>query len=274
MYRVKFRAIAIKYFLAFTKKALKLTGLLLLCLALLTQARPAQAANASNPQLEEQVLQILRNHPEVILESVQAYQQQQQQQLQQARQLFLQALKTNPKVIIGDSPTSGAAESKIVLVEFSDFQCPYCAEAHKTVKQFMAKHKDEVTLVYKHFPLAPIHPEAIPAAKAAWAANQQGKFWEYHDALFNQQDKLNEEFYMATAQKLNLDLEKFESDRKAADAAIEKDIQLAEYLGLSGTPFFILNEEALSGAIKLSEMDSALERVRKSQGTGRISSQG
>jgi protein-disulfide isomerase len=240
-----------------------IAGLLLLSLAWLTWPLPAQAASSVSPLVEEQVLQVIRNHPEVIVESLQAYQQQQQAQLQQIRQAFLQALETNPKVVLRESPTTGATDLKVVLVEFSDFQCPYCAEAHKIIKQFMAKHQDEVTLVYKHFPLSSIHPEAIPAAKAAWAALQQGKFWEYQDALFSQQDRLGEELYLATAKSLNLDLEKFNADRANADAAIEEDIRLAETLGLSGTPFLVLNGEAFSGGVQLSDLEKALARVRK-----------
>lgn len=264
MYQVQFLAIALTGCFALAKKALKITGLLLLCLVLLGWSLPAQAATQIRPELEEQVLQIIREHPEVLVESVQAYQQQQQQQLQQVQQAFVQTLKTDPKVVIRESPTTGATEPKVLLVEFSDFQCPYCAKAHETVKQFMAKHGDEVTLVYKHFPLAPIHPEAMPAAKAAWAATQQGKFWEYHDALFTQQDQLGEALYVATAKALNLDLEKFDRDRKIADAAIEEDIRLAETLGLSGTPFFVMNGESFSGAVQLSDIENILARAVKS----------
>jgi protein-disulfide isomerase len=251
-----------------------IAGLLLLSLAWLTWSTPAQAASPVSPMVEEQVLQVLRNHPEqvlqivrnhpeVLVESLQAYQQQQQAQLQQIRQAFLQALETNPNVVVRESPTTGATDLKVVLVEFSDFQCPYCAEAHKIIKQFMTKHQDEVTLVYKHFPLSSIHPEAIPAAKAAWAAFQQGKFWEYQDALFSQPDKLGEELYLATAKSLNLDLEKFNADRANADGAIEEDIRLAETLGLTGTPFIVLNGEAFSGGVQLSDLEKALARVRK-----------
>lgn len=258
------------------QKTLKLTGLmLLLSLTLLTQSLPAQAASQVSPLVEEQVLQVLRKHPEqilqlirehpeVIVQSVQAYQQQQQSQLQQIRQAFVQALQTNPKIVIRDSPTTGASDLKVVLLEFSDFQCPYCAQAHKTIQQFMSKHADEVTLVYKHFPLTPIHPEAMPAAKAAWAAFQQGKFWEYEDALFSQQDKLGNSLYVATAKSLNLDLEKFEQDRANADRAIEEDIQLAQTLGLSGTPFFVINGEAFSGDVKLSDLEKALAGASQS----------
>lgn len=252
-------------------KTLTVAASLMLCLLMFGWALPAQADNRISPRLSEQVLQIIREHPEVIIESVQAYQQQQQQQLQQAQQAFLQQLQTNPKLAIGESPTTGAEASKIVLIEFSDFQCPYCAEAHKTIKQFMAKHQDEVLLVYKHFPLTAAHPEALPAAKAAWAARQQGKFWEYQDALFTQQDKLGEALYMATAQSLNLDLEQFKGDRNAADAAIGQDMQLAERLGISGTPFFVMYGgstkgygEAFSGAVQLSDMENILARVSKS----------
>src|SRR5919202_1125026 len=272
MYRSQFLKNTLIRLLALAKKALQLTGLLLLSLTLLTWPLPAQAASEITPQVEEQVLQIIRNHPEqvlqiirshpeVILESVQAYQQQQQQeQLQQIRQVFLQALENNPKVVIRESPTTGASDLKVVLVEFSDFQCPYCAQAHKTIKEFMEKHQNEVTLVYKHFPLTPIHPEAMPSAKAAWAAGQQGKFWEFHDALFTQQDKLGEPLYVATAKALNLDLKRFDQDRNsnAASAAIQKDVHMAENLGVSGTPFLVMNGEPIPGAAQLADLEGLL----------------
>lgn len=275
MYRSQLLENTLISFRRLAKRALELTGLLLLSLALLTWPLPAQAASEVSPLVEEQVLQvirkhpeqvlqIIRNHPEVVVESLQAYQQQQQAQLQQIRQAFLQALETNPKLVIRESPTTGASDSKVVLVEFSDFQCPYCAQAHKTIKQFMAKHQDEVTLVYKHFPLTSIHSEAMPAAKAAWAAFQQGKFWEYHDALFSQPDKLGEELYLATAKSLNLDLDKFEQDRRHADEAIDEDIRLAQTLGLSGTPFLVLKGEAFSGDVQVSDLEEALAGVTNS----------
>lgn len=223
-----------------------------------------QAATQISPRLEEQILQVIRQHPEVVLESVQAYQQQQQQKLSQAQQSFLQEFKTDPKAVIGASPTTGTESSKVVLIEFSDFQCPYCAQAHDTLKELIVKHPDEVTLAYKHFPLAPIHAEAMPAAKAAWAAQQQGKFWEYHDALFAKQDKLGAELYVEIAQTLNLDLEQFNRDRAsdAASAAIGQDVQLAESLGLAGTPFFLIDTETFSGPIQLSEMENLLTAAK------------
>lgn len=232
----------------------------LLCL-ILSWSFPAQAATRISPKLEQQVMQIIREHPEVLIESVQAYQQQQQQQIRQSQQAFLQDLQVNPQSVIGNSPVTGSANSKIVLVEFSDFECPYCAEANKTLKQFMEKHQDEVTLVYKHFPLIQVHAESVPAAKAAWAAFQQGKFWEYSDALFSNQKQLDEAKYLDIATNLKLDLDKFKSDRALADNAIVKDMQLAQKLGLTGTPFFVMNGVTFSGAVQLSDMEKVLARA-------------
>ena len=241
--------------------------LLTICLSLTSCSEPAQSDQTVkvSPELEKQILQVIRNHPEVILESVQAYQQSQESQLEQARQTFLTQMKSNPKAVIGSSPTTGATAQDIVLVEFSDFQCPFCGRAHQTVRQFMNANKDKVTLVYKHFPLTQIHQQALPAALASWAAQQQGKFWEYQDALFTQQNKLGEELYVEIAQKLNLNLEQFNRDRNSQQAkeAIQKDIQLAESLGLSGTPFFIMNGQTFSGAVELSKMEEVLATVIK-----------
>lgn len=251
----------LKFLFATAKKSITVT-LLMLCLNLLNWTLPAQAATSITPELEQKILQVIRNHPEVILQSVQAYEQQQIQQIKQAQQAFLSEIRTNPEAVIGNSPRTGSPDGKVLLVEFSDFQCPYCAKAYETVKQFMANHQDEVTLVYKHFPLGSVHPEAMPAAKAAWAAGQQGKFWEYHDALFSQQDKLGEALYLEISRNMNLDLEKFQSDRTQANNEIYQDIQLAETLGISGTPFFVLNGQAFAGAIQLSDMESILARAK------------
>ncbi len=238
------------------------TSFLIGCIALIG----CTTGTMDNQKLEEQVLQIIRDNPQVIIESVQAYQQQEEDQMRGARQAFLQQMLTNPAAVIGNSPTFGAAAQKIVLVEFSDFQCPFCARAHQTIKAFMEKYKGEVTLTYKHLPLASIHPQAMPAAKAAWSAQQQGKFWEYYDALFEQQKDLGENLYVAIAENLNLDLAKFNRDRqsKEAEAAINQDVQLARQLGINGTPFFFLNQEAFSGALELPEVEQILAKVKQS----------
>ena len=220
----------------------------------------AQATKIS-PQLEKQVLEVLRKHPEVLLEVLQKYTIEQEKKQQQAQVEAIKQVRKNTKALIGDSPVMGASNRQIVMLAFSDFQCPFCATANKSLKEFMAKNKDKVTLVYKHFPLTQIHPEALPAARAAWAANKQGKFWEYHDLLFANQAKLSEAFYTETATSLKLDLKKFDADRKSADNFIVQDFQLGRKLAVEGTPTFIMNGEVVSGAASLADLEKALAKV-------------
>ena len=230
----------------------------LICL-ILSWSLPVQAQTKIDPQLEKQVLEIIRKHPEIIIESVGAYQQQQQQNVQKSRQEFINNFQANPQSVIGTSPTIGASKSKTVLIEFSDFECPYCAEAHQTLKDLLAKYPNQFTLVYKHFPLYQIHDQALPAATAAWAAYKQGKFWEYHDALFTNQKQLGETLYLDIAKKLNLNLTKFDNDRKLANKSIEKDLLLAQQLGLGGTPSFIITSPNFAGPVKLTEVEEILQ---------------
>lgn len=244
----------------------------MLCLVVLCWSMPVQASvnaqesdlrNPANESMEAEILQVLRDHPEVIWESLQTYQQQQRQRRSDAKNLLLKEFRTNPQQIIGESPTTGAVGQQIVLGEFSDFQCPYCAKVHKTLQQFMNSHQDEVILAYKHFPLTSMHPQAKSAAKAAWAAGQQGKFWPYHDALFTQQDELGEELYLDIAKNLNLNLERFNQDRNGntANVSIQRDIDTARVLGAKGTPFFVMNGETFSGNVPLSKFEEVLTRV-------------
>jgi protein-disulfide isomerase len=222
----------------------------------------AQSVKVS-PQLEKQILEVIRRHPDVMLEVLQKYAIEQQAKEQKAQADAIKQARKNTKALIGDSPVQGASDRQIVMVAFSDFQCPYCATADKSIKQFMAKHKDKVTLVYKYFPLTQIHPEALPAARAAWAANKQGKFWEYHDALYANQAKLSEAFYLETATSLKLDLNKFNTDRKNADNFIVEDFKLGRKLSVDGTPTFIINGEVVTGAASLADLEKALAQVTK-----------
>ncbi|MBV5261597.1 disulfide bond formation protein DsbA [Synechococcus moorigangaii CMS01] len=230
-----------------------------------------QADVTVDPELEAQILQVIRDNPQVLIDSVQAYQQSQQQaqqdQQQQSVEEFKQQVLSDPQAVIGDAPTMGSEDFTVVLIEFSDFECPFCARAHSTLKTFMAQNGETVTLAYKHLPLAQIHPQAIPAAEASWAAQQQGQFWEYHDQLFENQDRLGEELYQEIAENLGLDMAQFEGDRQNAQAAIQQDLELAQRLGLNGTPFFVLAStetgkfETFSGALDLQQYEEKLAAV-------------
>lgn len=215
--------------------------------------------------LEEQVLQIIRDHPEVIIESLQRYQERQTQQQDAA---LLQRVFAQPAQALGSSPRLGDEAAELILVEFSDFQCPFCKASEAYVSQFLSTNP-QVALVYKHFPLASIHAEALPSARAAWAAHQQGQFWEYHRRLFDGQSRLGAELYGQLAQELQLDLEQFERDRTSEDSlnAIEQDMRLGQSLGLQGTPLFVLyNLKTQSGALLrgvrgVQDFQAALDRL-------------
>ncbi len=156
----------------------------------------------------------------------------------------------NPvKFDIGSSPVKGKADAKVTIVEFSDFQCPYCRKGMEIMDEVTKMYPNDVKLAFKHLPL-PMHPEAKPAAKAAWAAQQQGKFWEMHDMLFKNQQALGKEAYPKFAKDLGLDTAKFEADMNsaAADKAVESDESSAEQLAFNGTPSFLVGGVKVSGA--------------------------
>jgi protein-disulfide isomerase len=220
-----------------------------------------------DPVLEQQVLEILRKNPEILYQVLRKYAEEkraaEEQQEKADRAAAVQKFFQDSKAVIGGSPTMGSTSNKILLVEFSDFQCPYCAKSHAVLQQFMAKHKDRVTLVYKNFPLTQLHPQALPSAKAAWAAHKQGKFWEYHDVLFANQAKLSEEFYLETAQKLKLDLPKFRADYAAADQSIVNDYSLGRKLDVQATPTLFMNGQLLTNAVSIEELEKLLAKVDK-----------
>lgn len=251
--------------ISFIRKISWAIGVLIAAWAVLLPhaALAEQLETVNSPQIEAQVLQIIRTHPEVLLESLTAYQIEQDRQKQHSRDRVLERFKQSPQVL-GHSPTTGAANGKMLIVEFSDFQCPFCAKAHTSLQQLVAE-RPNVQLVYKHLPLVSIHDQALPAALAAWAAGAQGKFWDYHDALFSQQSQLGEALYLNAARSLGLDLDRFNHDRqsKAAIAAITSDTELAKELGIAGTPSFVVtyddNVKLFSGS-DLSPITAALDR--------------
>jgi protein-disulfide isomerase len=254
----------------FPKKTLVLFSVLCLSFGLWSctgDSEQAQADVQVDSELEAQILQVIRDNPQALIDSVQAYQRSQQEQQQQLADNFQQQMISDPQAVIGDSPTLGAEAATVVLMEFSDFECPFCARASDTLKAFMERHADTVTLVYKHLPLEPIHPEAIPAAEASWAAQQQGKFWEYHDQLFENQGQFNQELYERIAQDLGLDLEQFAADRERARPAITQDLELAQSLGFNGTPVFIFAStetekiDVFTGALSLEEFEAKLSAI-------------
>jgi protein-disulfide isomerase len=153
------------------------------------------------------------------------------------------------KVPVGKSASKGPADALVTIVEFSDFQCPFSNRANPTVEQILNTYGRDVRAVFKQNPL-PFHSDAMPAAEAALAAGNQGKFWEMHDKLFANQRALKRENLEKYAAELKLNLAKFKAalDGKVGQAEIQEDQKLARSLGASGTPSFFINGRSLRGA--------------------------
>ena len=152
------------------------------------------------------------------------------------------------------SPVRGKASAPVTIAEFSDFQCPFCSRVTPTMKQIEEVYGDKVRVVWKNHPL-PFHPNALPAAVAAMAANEQGKFWEYHDLLFANQQKQSKDDFIQYAKNLKLDIARFTRDMDPAKykAKIDADSDEAMNLGASGTPAFFVNGHFVNGAKPFAE---------------------
>ena len=161
--------------------------------------------------------------------------------------------KANEGVVITQH-TKGNTDAGVVLTEYSDFQCPACGQFYPVVKSLMDQYGDKMALEYKHFPLITLHQFAVPAAKAAEAAGQQGKFWEMHDKLFENQSVWSAQgvtnprpYFDQYAEELGLDMDLFAQHYSASMIGdhIQEQFNEARQLGLTGTPSFYLNGERL-----------------------------
>ncbi len=151
-------------------------------------------------------------------------------------------------------------KAKVVLVEYSDFECPFCSRHHPVMQQVVDTYGDDVAWVYRHFPLS-FHPEAVPAAVASECAGQQGKFWEYADGLIAGQDKLGQSFYTQLASQLGLNANKFATclADPATQALVDEDIQSGSTAGVTGTPATFVNGQLVSGAVPFASFKQIID---------------
>jgi protein-disulfide isomerase len=148
------------------------------------------------------------------------------------------------------SRVRGDPKAPVTIIEFADFQCPYCRQAFSTMEALLAKYPSQIKLAYRDFPLRDIHPNAQMAAEAARCANDQGKFWEYHDLLFSNPNKLDRTGLLQQALALKLDEKSFTSclDTGKFRASIDEDVKAGASARVEGTPSFFINGVFLDGA--------------------------
>lgn len=218
---------------------------------------------------------------EKVAERITAYLQQQGQE--QRRQALLKELRPHypvtvalraPKVEVASDgePALGADGAPVTIVEFSDFQCPYCRQVQPTLKRLMAEYEGKVKLVFRDFPLRNIHPQAQKASEAAQCAAEQHKFWPYHDKLFAA-TSLHMDDLKKYAQELELHVEQFTAclDSNKHASGINADMQAGQNAGVNATPTFFVNGSVLSGAASYEHfkevVDAALEQAQSAQRT-------
>jgi protein-disulfide isomerase len=183
-----------------------------------------------------------------------------QERMQKVRQQFIDALKSKTPVRVMLEPprqnvsaakgaARGPATAPIQIIEFSDFQCPYCQRANPAIAQVLKVYGDRIHFVYRHFPL-PNHPNAQPAAEASECAAEQGQFWAYHDKLFANPSRLGPADLKQHAADLGLDRQKFDAcvDTRKYKAQVDADAEAGQQAGVNGTPAFFINGRVLTGA--------------------------
>ena len=188
----------------------------------------------------------------------------QNQKLAAKREEFLKSLRSQAKVVVNlkppaiqrievsvqGAPFKGGAKAPVTIVEFSDFHCPFCKQVVSTLVKLESQYGDKIKLVFRDFPIEGLHPGASKAHEAARCANEQGKFWAYHDKLFASPPNSSPEIFKGFAKEVGLEPVAFETCLGSGrhQEAIKKDIEEGQRVGVGGTPAFFINGRLLSGA--------------------------
>jgi protein-disulfide isomerase len=156
----------------------------------------------------------------------------------------------------------GPKDAPVTIIEFSDFQCPFCGRVVATLKEVVRLYPQQVRLAFRDFPIVSLHPKASKAAEAARCAGEKGKFWEYHDLLFEAQAQATTADFKRFAEQLKLDANSFATclDSGRYAAAVASDVQEGTRLGITGTPTFFINGRLVVGALPLETFQGLIER--------------
>ncbi|MEK6706251.1 MAG: DsbA family protein [Bdellovibrionota bacterium] len=177
-------------------------------------------------------------------------------------EIYFNKPKLQIPVEVGNAPVSGKADAPITVIEFSDFQCPFCARAADTVTELRKKYGEKVRVAFKHFPL-PMHQEAKPVSEASMCVNEQSsdKFWKFHDLAFKNQSKLDTASLESYAKQSGADIAKYSECIKAKKYAdlVSKDLEYGEKIGVKSTPTFFVNGQLVSGAVPMETFAEIIE---------------
>lgn len=271
------------------KNALRVAGIAGICalaqagLLLVGPSSPALAAqNVTDENLAQMLRQVLREKPELVMEVLRQNSEtvldiaQQGSTLRRKRSLEAQwreDIKVPKKAALDNRPVLGAADAPVTIVAFSDFTCPYCEQGAHTVRQLMQQYDKKVRYIFKHMPGGKDTPSRLASEYVVAAAMQSPeKAWKLYDQCFNQRERLSTEgeaFLKDAAGKVGLNAQKLATDAKSKKVKeiIEEDLADAKRLGIEGTPYFLVNDMVVRGALPLElfrgAVDMALEQTRK-----------
>lgn len=256
---------------------MKTSKTVVLCAGLVAGAAAWPAWGLSSQELQkslkehpEVMLDFLKDHKKEVFELVSQAAQEEQMRRQKEeeereKKEFEESFKNPLKPALPDaSRIRGSKSAKYTLVEYSDFQCPYCGRGYQTVEALRKKYGGDMRFVFKDLPL-PMHPQAMPAAKWFEAAALQSpeKAWAFHDKMFQNQQQLGEDFFKQTAKELGLDVKKLEEDAKSKAIAekIQADMDEGHGFGFTGTPGFLLNGVPVRGAYPIDYFEMIIDRL-------------
>lgn len=167
------------------------------------------------------------------------------------------------QLVTANDPVAGNPESGIVIVEFSDFQCPFCKEAFPIVRQLISEYQSKIKFVFRDFPISDSHPQAQKAAEAGQCAHAQGKFWEMHDKLFLNQGDLTVPALKRYAQEIGLDTGAFNQclDNGEKAVVVQQDFNDGVLSGVDGTPTFFINGTRFAGVLTMDNFKTAIDQL-------------
>jgi protein-disulfide isomerase len=217
------------------------------------EAHKARAGSRTFEQLQPEITQFLANEHNT-----------------QATRSFLDALRARHGIssllepyrvaVAADGPGRGKEHALVTIVEFGDFQCPYCRQEEVALQTILDRHPEDVRLVFRELPLTAIHPNALVAAQAAVCADRQGMFWQMHDAMYQNQNALAQSALIETAKRVGIDPERFSTclaDSGTAKA-VEKDAKAADELNINETPYLLINGRPMHGSIPVDQLEAVV----------------
>ncbi len=214
----------------------------------------------AQPALDQAIEQYIRSHPEVIEQAIQSLEVKRQRD---EKLRVRQAIATHQEELLRDpaSPVSGNLNGDVTVIEFFDYRCGYCKRVAGAVMQ-LQKDDPSVRVVYKDFPI--LGEVSVFGARAALAAREQGKHQAFHEAMLASEIELTKEVVLAIAQRVGLDVKKLEVDLNAPgwETAIDRNYTLANLLGISGTPGFVIGSEVYPGALELAGLKALVAKAR------------